>query len=391
MDRTDYETICGITLNRVFGYEPAAARRLISRFGSPGAVFSQSPSTLDEAFGPWSKYRNAICPEELDVSAKELERIRSFGCSFVLIGEPGYPPLLADCEDAPVGLYIRSSVPPEQLWEPKNYVSIVGTRDISPYGKDWTEKIVGALSRTEGKPVIVSGFAIGVDITAHLAALAFGLPTVAVIPVGIDSIYPWRHRHVAEKMLATPGCALVTDFPPGTPPVAFNFLRRNRIIAGISGATILSESKAQGGGTMTARLAASYGRDLYCLPGRIDDVRSAGCNRLIREKLAEPVTDLDALGAQMGLGSPRKSTVRSLDERLRETYSGTDAGTLEQIVRVALLIRDRRGITPDEISADLGIPPGEVAAAVCLLESDGYICTDLLRRCCIDNKKLLSL
>lgn len=387
MDRTDYETICGITLNRVFGYEPAAARRLISRFGSPGAVFSQSPSTLDEAFGPWSKYRNAICREELDVSAKELERIRSFGCRFVLIGEPGYPPLLADCEDAPVGLYIRSSVPPEQLWEPKNYVSIVGTRDISPYGKDWTERIVGALSRTEGKPVIVSGFAIGVDITAHLAALAFGLPTVAVIPVGIDSIYPWRHRHVAEKMVQTPGCALVTDFPPGTPPVAFNFLRRNRIIAGMSGATILSESKAQGGGTMTARLAAGYGRELFCLPGRIDDVRSAGCNRLIREKIAEPITDLDALGAQMGLGASRKTSPRSLEERLREAYAGTDESTLERIVRIALLIRDRRGITPDEISAGLGIPPGEVAAAVCLLESDGYICTDLLRRCCIDNKK----
>ena len=142
---------------------------------------------------------------------------------------------------------------------------------------------------------------------------------------------------------------------------------------------------------MTARLAASYGRDVYCLPGRIDDVRSAGCNRLIREKLAEPVTDLDALGTQMGLGSSRKTSARSLEERLRDTYAATDAGTLDRIVRIALLIRDRRGITPDEISAGLGIPPGEVAAAVCLLESDGYICTDLLRRCCIDNKKVLSL
>ncbi|MBO4670747.1 MAG: DNA-protecting protein DprA [Bacteroidales bacterium] len=388
MDPTDYETICGITLNRVFGYEPAAARRLISRFGSPGAVFSQSPSTLDEAFGPWSKYRHSICREELDVSEKEFARLRSLGCTFVLFGEPGYPPLLADCEDAPAGLYIRSSVPPGQLWKPKHYVSVVGTRDISPYGKEWTEKMVGALSRTRGKPMIVSGFAIGVDITAHLAALAFGLPTVAVIPVGIDSIYPWRHRHVAERMLATPGCAIVTDFPPGTPPVPFNFLRRNRIIAGISGATILAESKAHGGGTMTARLAASYGREVYCLPGRIDDVRSAGCNRLIREKLAEPVTDLDALGTQMGLGSSRKTAACSLETRIRDTYSGTESGMLERIVGTALLIRDNRGITPDEISATLGIPPGEVAAVVCLLESDGFICTDLLRRCTIDNKKV---
>ena len=387
MDK-NYETICGITLNRIFGYEPAAARRLLSHFGSPGAVFSQSPESLDAAFGPFSKYRALISRQELDASAAEWGPLEAFGCRFATIGSPDYPPLLADCPDAPVGLYIRSSTPPRELWKDMRAVSIVGTRDISPYGNDWTERIVTTLSTARHKPMIVSGFAIGVDITAHLAALAFGLPTVAVIPVGIDSIYPWRHRYVAQQMAETPGCAIVTDFPPGTPPVAFNFLRRNRIIAGMSQATILAESKAKGGGTMTARLAAGYGRDLYCLPGRIDDIRSAGCNRLIAEKLAEPISDLDSLPAQMGLGSGRRGSSKSLETRLQECYGSSGDENLSTILKVATVIREQRGITPEEICRTAGLDFGKVSAAVCLLESDGVICTDFLRRCSIDNKKV---
>ena len=383
----NYETLCGITLNRIFGYEPSIARTLISRFGSPGAVFSQSSEVLDRTFGPFSKYRPFICDSELEASRREWAPLEAYGCSFVSFGETGYPELLADCPDAPAGLYIRSSTPPGKLWNGEHSVSIVGTRDISPYGKDWTEKIVKALSMAERKPMIVSGFAIGVDITAHLAALAFGLPTVAVIPVGIDSIYPWRHRYIAEKIINTPGCAIVTDFPPGTQPVAFNFLRRNRIIAGLSRATILAESKARGGGTMTARLAAGYGRELFCLPGRIDDVRSEGCNRLIKEKLAEPVTDLDSLTEQLGLGPINKQHTIPLEERLRQCYAGSGEETLDGLVKVAGAIQNCRGITPEEICRSLGMDIGKVSAAVCLLESDGFVCTDLLRHCCIDNKK----
>ncbi|MBR0028762.1 MAG: DNA-processing protein DprA, partial [Bacteroidales bacterium] len=191
-----------------------------------------------------------------------------------------------------------------------------------------------------------------------------------------------------SRLLDTDGCALVTDFPPGTAPVAFNFLRRNRLIAGISQATILSESKAQGGGTMTARLASGYGREVYCLPGRIDDLRSTGCNRLIAEKLAEPIADIDALGAQMGLGASRRVKSASLEDKLRDAYAESPEGVREGVIRIALHIRERRGITPDEICRDLGLPAGEVSAAVCLLESDGFVYTDLLRRCCIDNKKM---
>ncbi len=386
MDRTNYETVCGITLNRIFGYEPAAAMNLVRHFGSPGAVFSQDSKTLDSVIGPYSKYRGLLNHDELELSARELEKLRDFGCVFVIFGEPGYPPLLAECPDAPVGLYIRSSTPPEELFCGRDSISIVGTRDLSPYGKDWTERIVGAISRSNSKPVIVSGFAMGVDITAHLAALAFGLPTVAVIPVGIDDIYPQRHRTVAEKMLRTPGCAIVTDFPPGTSPVAFNFLRRNRIIAGMSRATILTESKARGGGTMTARLAASYGRELFCLPGRIDDLRSAGCNILIKEQLAEAIADPDGIAAQLGLGCKRKG-VKELEELLLSCYGSAGEQVCARLCAVARFIKSNRGVTPEEICRKLELPYGDVAAACSLLESDGFICMDLLQRCSIDNKK----
>ena len=385
MNRTDYEILCSLALNRIFGYKPAHARALIARFGSAGAVFSQTPQALDEAFGPFSPYRSQVNPDAVEDASREFERLRSLGCLFVPMDTPGYPPLLAECEDAPVGLYFRGGSPPEEVFgKRKEFISVVGTRDISPYGREWTARLVGAMGRSARRPTVVSGFAMGVDITAHLAALEAGLPTVAVLPVGIDDIYPRRHSSVAEKLAETPGCAVVTDFPPGTAPVAFNFLRRNRIIAGISRATILTESKAKGGGTMTARLAASYGREVFALPGRIDDIRSAGCNRLIMEKIAEPITDAGALPGQLGLGSIARSRGPALEESLQACYGSADALTLSRLTDIALLIRKQRGIDTERICSALGLDWGSVSAALCLLESDGFIVTDLLGRCSIN-------
>lgn len=387
MDRTDYEILCTLALNRIYGYSPAIARELISRFGSAGAVFSQSSEVLDATFGPYSKYRSQISGAALDAAAREYDSLRAAGCSFVPFGSRGYPPLLAECPDAPVGLYFRGCSPPEEVFGQGDFVSVVGTRDISPYGREWTGRIVGAMGRSRKRPTVVSGLAIGVDVTAHAAALDAGLPTVAVIPVGIDSVYPRRHAAIAERIASTPRCALVTDFPPGTGPVAFNFLRRNRIIAGISRATILTESKAKGGGTMTARLAAGYGREVFALPGRIDDVRSAGCNRLILENIAEPLGDVGGLASQLSLGSVAARRSPALEESLRACYSAADPLTVERLVAVALFIRAHRGATPEDICRGLDMDYGNVSAALCLLESDGYISTDLLQRCTIEDKK----
>ena len=126
------------------------------------------------------------------------------------------------------------------------------------YGREFCTRIVRTLAQAPDRPAIVSGLALGVDITAHLAALDAGLPTIAVIPVGIDDIYPPSHRIAAGRIAAAEGSAIVTDYPPGTAPLQINFIRRNRIIAGLSEATVVVESKAKGGSLVTANIAFSY-------------------------------------------------------------------------------------------------------------------------------------
>ena len=323
----------------------------------------------------------------MDEAADELERLERDGCRFVPITDDAYPQLLKACEDPPAGLYVRSADPPEIIFNGKKAVAVVGTRDISPYGREWTARIVQAVARTPERPTIVSGLAFGVDIHAHLSALECGLPTIAVLPVGIDDVYPARHRGIAEKIASAPGSALVTDYPPGTGAAAFTFLRRNRIIAGLSGATILVESRIKGGGLITCRLADGYGRDVFVLPGRIDDSRSAGCNLLLAEKLAEPITDINLLGRQLGLGRITDGGVRSFDSCVAAFYSGK-AGESERngLVSLASLIRRHRGADTEELCSLSGKTRGEVLRLAGILESDGFISTDLLGRCTINPK-----
>ena len=205
---------------------------------------------------------------------------------------------------------------------------------------------------------------------------------------GPDGTYPYRHREYAEMMAGTPGCGLITDYPPGTAPLAIHFLRRNRIIAGLSEATILVESRIKGGGMMTCRLAFSYNREVYALPGRIDDLRSQGCNNLIRNKIAEPIETVDSLisnlGLRKGIGGKVKDAGRDLAEMYRDRLPPEK---LPMMIETAGLIRRCRGITTDEISSKLGISYGTVAQLTGMLETDGLITIDLMRRCSIIVRK----
>ena len=376
-----------LALNSVFGYEPGIPRALISGLGSAAAVFSLSSEERNSLFGPYVKHRDAVTGALLEEAERELERLYDSGLQFVGITEPEYPALLKECEDAPVGLYIRSTTPVGNLFKEES-ISVVGTRDISPYGKEWCRRIVAALGAAEHKPCIVSGLAIGVDITAHLAALEGGMSTIAVLPTGIDDIYPSRHREAAARIAQTPGCALITDYPPHTAVQAVNFLRRNRIIAGLSRATVLVESKIKGGGMMTARLSSGYGREVYALPGRVDDLRSQGCNLLIKEKLAEPLDRCGSLAAEMGLGPYRRSCRQDFLKEVRTRLcSGSGAPVpTDHILKVAALIKEKRGICLDEISVCLDMPYAEVSSAAGILESEGLICTDVLQRCSVNFK-----
>lgn len=383
------EKTCLCALNRIFGFEPKIGLQLMEMLGSAQKVFALSREEMDEIAGPYFKYRNRICHEALEAEARELARLESEGIYFCGWTEEEYPSLLKDCEDPPIGLYIRSSTPAAELWKPRSRIAIVGTRDISPYGKEWCERVVRSLSGTDRVPVIVSGLALGTDITAHRCAIEEGLPTIGVMATGADEVYPYRHKDFAQKLVQTPGCALISDYPPGTPPVAVNFLRRNRIIAGLSDATILIESKLKGGGMMTCRLAYSYNRDVFALPGRVDDLRSQGCNDLIRRKIAEPFTSEKSLIESLGFSRQRKSAGIDMQARLASCYS--DNVPDEHIALMGAIlkaIKDNRGISVEDIPSVAGTDYRTTVELIGILEIDGFINIDLLKRCSINYKNV---
>ncbi len=379
------EKVCSCALNKIFGFAPKTGLALISCIGSAKEVFEMGGDEIDKILGPYSKYRGLIGQQALDESAGELEGLEKMDVTFIGWNEDDYPDLLHECEDAPVGLYVRTKTPLDELWKPKRRIAVIGTRDISTYGREWCMRTVSGLAGSVDKPVIVSGLALGTDYYAHRTALEHGLPTIGVMATGPETVYPQRHHDFAERMYRTPGCALVTDYPPGTAPLSVHFLRRNRIIAGLSDSTILIESKLKGGGLMTCNLAFSYNREVHALPGRADDLRSQGCNSLIRKKIAEPFTSVEELMAALDLKNAAKSRMESLTSRLEKAYGGGKSGeNLHMITEIMNLIKSERGITIEEIASSMGSPYSKVSASVRTLEADGFITVDLLQRCTVN-------
>ena len=371
------EKLCLCALNRIFCYEPVIGLQLLDYFGTAAAVFDAPPGQVGELMHSRSELAEQINRGALAESAREFEGMERINGHFVGLGDPAYPKLLLECPDRPLGLYVRSETPVEDLFNSLESIAFVGTRDLSSYGREWCGNLVSALHESEHKPLIVSGLAFGIDYVAHATALTLGLPTVGVMATGIDRIYPTRHETLAEKMVRTPGCALVSCYPPGTAPLANQFLSRNRIIAGMSRATVLVESKLKGGGLITARHAYSYDRDVYALPGRVDDVRSQGCNQLIRNKIAEPVISREDFLDKLGYKAPR---MRKRDV-LRKASDIFPEGTLELEVLRAVLAE--RGIDVRTLCDRTDREYAEVIAAVLSLESEGFLSMDILQRCSV--------
>lgn len=353
-------------------------------------MFKLQSKEIDSLLGPHSKYSGCISDKAVDKAYRELEDLADNGIRFIGWSEEGYPELLKECEDPPAGLYIRSSSPIEHLFNNRRMISVIGTRDLSLYGKEWCERIVCSLAEIprEDRPTIVSGLALGVDICAHNSALKYGLPTIAVMATGPENIYPSRHRGVGELISATDGSALITDYPPETAPLAIHFLRRNRIIAGISEATILVESKIKGGGMMTARLADSYNRTVYALPGRVDDTRSQGCNHLIRSRIATPIISIQDFLKDLGVKFTGKGQSISDAENLENIYRGNISDDKISLMgQILLTIRKERGIMVEDIALRTGIDYARVSQLIGMLETDGIISRDLLQRCFINFQK----
>lgn len=379
------EKACLCALNRIFGFEPKIAKALLAHYGSATRVMSMNKEETSLVLGPHSKYSGQINANSIESAKRELDSLKSSGIRFLGATETDFPSILLDCPDSPIGLYIKSCSSDSELFSKQEGIAIVGTRDISLYGQEWCKKTVIDLSKTDCRPVIVSGLALGTDICAHQSAIDSGLPTIAVMATGPDTIYPSKHKRFADRLSSTPGCALITDYPPGTAPLAIHFLRRNRIIAGLSRATILIESKIRGGGMTTARLAFSYGREVYALPGRVDDIRSQGCNYLIKNKIAEPLTCPSELVKDLGYRTAATdSGYKNHSDSILQKYSGIiPQDKISQMSAILLAIRKSRGITLEEIAGLTGLQYSRVAELTSILECDQIITVDLLQRCII--------
>lgn len=274
------------------------ARRLVAYLGNLNAVFESSPKTLKDipGIGP-GLIKTLVDQREivLKQAEKEIGFINKYGIKTFFYLDQGYPRRLAQCDDAPVILFQKGIADLNH----QKIISIVGTRNATDYGRQITEVLISGLSSVGINVLIVSGLAFGIDVTAHKAALKYGLPTVGVVGHGLDKIYPSEHANLAREMVAEGG-GILSDFPSGTKIDPGNFPRRNRIIAGLSDCTLVIESGEKGGALVTSDIANSYNRDVFAFPGRIDDPYSKGCNDLIKKNKAALIESTADLIEYMG-------------------------------------------------------------------------------------------
>lgn len=234
-------------------------------------------------------------------ACQELDFIEKYKIRPLTLNSEDYPSNLQGLYDAPALLYVKGEI--DFNVSPLKWVAFVGTRKMSPSGEVATQKLIAQLSETYPDTVIVSGLAYGIDGTAHRAAIKHGLKTVAVVAHGLDTLYPAQHRELAKTIISTGG-AIVTEYPSGTFPGKQNFLARNRIVAGLSAATVVIESPGKGGSLVTADIADSYGREVMAVPGRITDPSFVGCNQLIKSNKANMVESAADIAYLMKWGEP---------------------------------------------------------------------------------------
>ena len=356
----DESLIYKIAIDLIPGIGGVLAKKIIESAGSPKEVFRSSKALLQRIPGIGKTLaENITDPGILAEAEKEIEFISKYKIKALYYLDDDYPERLKECPDSPVVLFIKGN---SDLDNPR-VVSIVGTRSASGYGLEFCRNLVSGLSARGHNPLIVSGLAYGIDICAHKAALDNGLPTVAVLAHGLSTIYPSAHRNVAEKISGQG--ALVTDFGSKTLPERGNFLKRNRIIAGLADATIVIESSIKGGALITADLANSYNRDVFALPGRVTDKRSQGCNNLIKTNKAALIEKVEDIEYIMDWDPPEKPAGK------KELLLLKDLTNDEK--RILLLLSGNGEMTADQISDETGLGPGQISCLLLNLEFMGYV------------------
>jgi len=272
-----------LALVRIDGIGDVLAKKLISNFGSVENVFSASKQDFNSISRlPENSIRQILNKSSFAVTEKEMAFIQQQNIKVYYIENQDYPEKLKHCPDAPILLFSKGNT----NLNGRKILSIIGTRQITNYGTSFCNELIQELRPID--PIIVSGFALGTDICAHLSAIENGLQTIGVLAHGFDRIYPSVHRKYTQKIQENGG--FMTEFWSGSVPERENFIRRNRIVAGISDATIIIESPSKGGSLITANLANDYSRDVFAVPGKTTDYHSQGCNNLIKTQKASLLT-----------------------------------------------------------------------------------------------------
>jgi DNA processing protein len=259
------------------------AKKLIVNVGDVQQIFKEKAATIQKINGIGSYVlKHLFDSKNIELATQELAYIKNNNIGYSYFLEDTHPIHLKHCIDAPILFFKDGNI----NFNNNKIISIVGTRNMSSYGRDFCNKLIDEIAQYN--PIIVSGFAYGVDICAHKAAVKNKLQTIAVLAHGFEQIYPKVHKKYINQVNENGG--FLTEFWHEEQPLRENFLRRNRIVAGISTATVIIESAEKGGSLVTADIANSYNKDVFALPGRASDIFSKGCNNLIKNNQAHLLT-----------------------------------------------------------------------------------------------------
>jgi DNA processing protein len=332
------------------------AKKLIVHVGDVEQVFREKATTLQKINGIGDHVLKYLFDEKnKECAEQELNYIKKNSIQYSYFLEDEYPINLQNCIDSPMLLFKDGNINLQN----NKIISIVGTRNMSSYGRDFCTKIIADLA--EYNPLIVSGFAYGVDICAHKEAIKNKLQTIAVLAHGFEQIYPKIHKKYINQVNENGG--FLTEFWSEEQPLRENFLKRNRIVAGISKATIIIESAEKGGSLVTADIANSYDRDVFAVPGRTTDIYSKGCNSLIKYNRATLLTSAEDIVKMLNWDikeRPKKSIQKQLFVELNEK---------EQ--KIYNLLSEKGAQLLDVISLECAIPMYQLAAILLQMELKG--------------------
>jgi DNA processing protein len=340
-----------VALSQVTHIGPVRLGRLRDRFGSLELAWTANERELNDVLD--ERTRRAVVAARSQVEPDVLmERISRTGAEVVTVLEDAYPRILREIPGPPPVLYYRGSLPTQEV----PTVAIVGTRRATSYGREATGRIASELAAAG--VAVVSGLAKGIDGYAHRAALDAGGRTIAVLASGVDIVYPPEHRQLSERIVESG--ALISDYPPGTKPDAPNFPARNRIISGLSLATVVVEAPARSGALITVGFAADQGRDVYAVPGSILSAASEGTNRLLRQG-ATPLTCaadlLDDLRLAPAASNEPEQIAFPMSDEERSIY--------------ALVTAEPQHI--DELAYSAGLTISAASALITMLELKGLV------------------